>query len=91
MSSDLSAVLKGTQEYPDEDSEDLTDEEVAAAIETEGTEDIVAGTTVPCECGGGVRILLHEFRRRKPHMYWRTTLECSHGHTTKRLFVTDWI
>lgn len=92
MSSDFSAVLKGTQEYPDEDSEDLTDEEVASAIETTGTEGIVSGATIPCpECSGVVRVLLHELRRRKPHLYWRTTLECVHGHTTVRLFITDWL
>ena len=90
---DLGAVLQGAQEYPEEDSEDLTDEEIASAIPSTGTDDIVAGIMVPgcSECGGKVRILSHDLRRRKPHLYWRATVECGQNHRTARLFEADWI
>lgn len=93
MLDDLGAVLNGTREYPDEDSEDLTDEEIAKAISTDNESGIVNTlSALRCgDCGGNVRIVLHELRRRRPHMYWRTTVECDGTHKTSRLFVTDWL
>ena len=41
MSSSLGAALKGAQEYPEEDSEDLTDAEISDAVSVESPTGIV--------------------------------------------------
>lgn len=94
MSSSLGAALNG--EYPEEDSEDLTDAEIAEAVSVAGPTDIVdhlAGLRCQtCEGEGKLHVLAHVFRRRKPHLYWRVTLGCKNGHQQHaKMFLTDWI
>ena len=93
MSSSLGAALKGAQEYPDEDSEDLTDEEISEAVHVEGPTGIVdylAG--MQCRtCSDKLRVREHVLRRRKPHLYWRVTLVCEQQHQQSTLFLTDWV
>ena len=91
LNSDLAVDLVG--KYPDDDSEDLTDEEIAAALPTSGESGIVrAIQALNCDlCGEPFSGNAHELRRRKPHLYWRVRLVCAKGHMVKRVFLADWL
>lgn len=82
-----------TGEYPEEDSEDLTDEEIAKAIPTVGTGDIVnVLQDLKCEvCNEPFVGHSHELRRRKPNLYWRVVSRCPQDHMDHRLFQVDWL
>lgn len=70
-----------------EDSEDLTDEEIASAIYTRDTTDIVRHIMeAQRPMGSPVR---HEIRRRSLKLYWRATIM---GDPDKvLLFHVDWL
>ena len=94
LSDDLGGVLGGVSEYPEEDSPDLADGEVFAALPTDNHSDIVQHlTSLTCgDCGEATtQVKSHKLLRRKPHMYWRVLLECAEGHPTTIVFESDWI
>lgn len=79
----------------DEDSPDLTDEEIEGAVETKDQNDFVRlleetlRPLVRPNVGGA--ILGHDLRRRKPHLYCRTRI-APHGEPDKVLvFQVDWL
>ena len=78
---------------PQEDSPDLTDEQVAQA---RGSSDLNA-LAVPINdsrCPQCERIGLdftYAVRRRKPHIYVVVTQRCSLNHSWDLIFETDWL
>jgi DNA-directed RNA polymerase subunit RPC12/RpoP len=73
------------------DSEDLTDIEVASAIQTTQQDDLVQnlrGAVCP-HCGSQVRPSGHSLRRRKGRLFWRVDLTCG-SHASARVFEADW-
>ena len=77
-----------TPELPDEDSPDLTDEEIGRAISTVNVDDLTQRITG--DLGPGSQLGAHELRRRKPHLYWRARLRTPEGERTL-IFLTDWL
>lgn len=78
---------------PEEDSTDLSDQEIQSALPTSGVSDIVTALrSTPCStCGLMTQIAKHSIRRRLPHLYWRVDLVCRNEHSTKKTFCADWI
>lgn len=80
---------------PEEDSEDLTDAEIASAEVTEDANHFVKvleetlRPMVRPNVGGAIQA--YELRRRKPHLYCRTRINF-HGEPDKVLvFRVDWL
>jgi hypothetical protein len=69
-----------------EDSNDLTDEEVASAVPVEG----MPVWDGPCPtCGGTIHRVEHWLRRRRPHLYARLSRTCVQGHVLTEVFRLD--
>lgn len=79
--------------YPDEDSPDLSDEEVAGAIQSQSPKDVGQLIHLSCSSCGATPMAFakHERRRRKPHHYWRVTLRCEAGHEVKKVLQMTWM
>lgn len=79
MSQDLHTLV----DLPEEDSSDLTDEEIAHSVEAgtpEALADYLLGTVKCLTCGGKVAVTQHQLRRRAPSHYARTLFVCQDGH-----------
>ena len=78
---------------PEEDHEDLTDEQIAKAVVTKGTEDfrkrLVLLSCTICKVPHAKQ--LHALRRRAPHLYSRTQATCPAGHEEEFIFLVDWL
>ena len=76
-----------------EDSPDLTDDQVAAAVPAADPEDVRAHLAgARCECGSPLLVQKHLLRRRAPHHYWRVHLRCaSQEHEVTVVYRTDWL
>lgn len=68
MSAHLESFLENP---PKEDSQDLSDDEVAGAVATDDAEDVVRFLREQ----GPIVILAHELRRRGDDLYWRVRIE----------------
>lgn len=81
--------------YPEEDSEDLTDQEIETALDVTGVVAWVMVLQAFCsscpECGGRMGVVTHALRRRKPNLFWRTTLKCGAGHDEQVTCRANWI
>jgi hypothetical protein len=83
--------------YPEENSLDLTDEEIAGATETLNPPDFrdkLHDALIHLSCGscGGPATKFHSsLKRRKPHVFSRTDLTCANGHTWRKTFQIDWL
>jgi hypothetical protein len=77
---------------PEDDSPDLTDEEIARALPTGGPDDLVPHLTgQKCECGQPMTVVKHEKRFRSPHLYWKAHLTCLEGHASHKVFQVTWL
>lgn len=76
-------------DLPDEDSDDLTDEEVAAAITSSGPKDIAAALAEVLQAGYEVQA--HERRRRGVQSFWRIRLVHPSGPDKVKVFRVDWL
>lgn len=83
----------------EEDSEDLTDEEVERAVVATSPSAISQAALEPIkqitertEGIPGHRLTVkHELRRRKPHLYWRLRLTSSEVAEEVLVFRADWL
>lgn len=80
---------------PEEDSEDLTDEEIAGALETTDSnhfvklfEELLRPAVRPNVTGV---VQSYQLRRRKPHLYCRATLGFSGEPDKVVIFRVDWL
>lgn len=85
-----------TNEYPEENSPDLTDEDIVSAIETDGVGYFTHETSplllLSCpSCGGPIVSTGYAVRRRKPDLFLRTTLACEMGHKVVKHFKVNWM
>lgn len=88
-----------TMPPPEEDSEDLTDEEIENAIETESEDDMAKKVVAELSPGhaslgkSDARYALHrqELRRRKPHLYNRVSLCCAGEPDKVLVYRVDWL
>ena len=75
--------------FPDEDSPDLADEDIAKAIPITSYSDV---TRYPCPTCGNVNPVRekHARKRRKPNNYSKVTIhyECGHDSSNLYLFTT---
>jgi hypothetical protein len=76
---------------PEEDSPDLTDEEIERAVPTDGPRDISRGVLADFQESPGIQLEGHELRRRKPHLYWRVKLLSAAGVPRTLIFQADWL
>jgi hypothetical protein len=78
---------------PEDDSEDLTDGQIAQAVETTGSKDFgERQARLSCTtCGARHGTLSHALRRRAPHLYSRTEATCEAGHQEMFVFLVDWL
>lgn len=80
---------------PEEDSLDLTDAEIAAAVETKDSTDFIRlleeniRPYLRPNVAGAIKS--HELRRRKPHLYCRTRLALDGEPDKVLLFRVDWL
>jgi hypothetical protein len=81
------------KQLPEEDSEDLTDEQVAQAVETKGQADLTVRLVhLSCStCGALHEAVDHALRRRAPHLYSRTKAKCPAGHDEVFVYCVDWL
>jgi len=79
--------LEGLEE---EDSEDLTDEEISQAKEVGSAEEVASAIATHLHEKAS-RLIKHELRRRKPHLYWRVGLEMPDGSEEVLVFQVDWL
>lgn len=77
---------------PPEDSEDLTDVEVAHAVPTTDRRDLAHRIATALRISGPEFSLKgHELRRRKPHLYWRVRLVSAEEPDRVLVFRADWL
>jgi hypothetical protein len=80
---------------PNEDSEDLTDAEIEAAIVTNDSNDFVRHLEETIRPLGrpnvAAAIQKHQLRRRKPHLYCRTLIAVDGEPDKSILFQVDWL
>lgn len=62
------------QAPPQEDSEDLSDEEIERAVPTTGYKDLAEHLKEELQREPGLTVKSHERRRRGESLYWRTRL-----------------
>ena len=81
---------------PEEDSDDLTNEDILGSRLTGRVGDVVQYLqslrclgSVPCQA----RVILtgHALRRRGKNLYWRVSLCCPQGHPSQVTFQADWL
>lgn len=84
--------------YPNEDSTDLSDHEREGATPSRDLAEFTAllqeflrvGVCPTCQATS-LALSSHALRRRKPDLFWRTTLTCQAGHDIVRTFSTPWL
>jgi transposase len=79
---------------PEENSTDLTDEQVIKAILTTNEDGVVSKLSEEhnCpECGTRMHVEKHSLRRRTPHLYWIAWMACEAGHPVSITFRADWV
>lgn len=84
---------------PEENSPDLTDEEVSQAVPTTSESEftkLVAAELTPGHASvgkGDARYALHkhELRRRTPNLYWRVYLGCPGEPDKVLVYQVDWL
>lgn len=79
--------------YPEEDSPELRDDEVAQAVPTGKLDDLVPlmNRHICPRCGKKVAVEGHKLLRRKPHLFWQVRFKCTTGHPSALLFQTTWL
>lgn len=75
--------------HPDDDSEDLTDEEIGSAIPLANPEELAERLRPDVEAG--FQVSGYEQRRRKPHFYWRVRLTGPESVEKVLVFRPSWI
>ena len=82
-----------TDTPPEEDSADLTNAEILAAVPTGQMTDLVRHLLAQTcsECPSRLLVAGHALRRRAPHLYWRVTARCAQGHFAQATYQTDWL
>jgi hypothetical protein len=77
----------------DEDSPDLTDEDIRQAQPTGGADDVVQAlkNLSCCSCAARPEPTSYALRRKASHFYWKVGLRCLEGHERILVFQTDWI
>lgn len=76
---------------PPEDSEDLSVEEAAQAVETVSQDDLAAKIKAALSESPGYEVASHQLRRRSPHLYWRTFLRAPGESARMLIFQVDWL
>ena len=78
---------------PDEDSTDITEQQIRSAVKTDNPAELVrhmAYLLCP-KCGAQPLLLRHVLRRRAPDLYSRTCCTCANGHVEYFVFRVNWI
>lgn len=79
----------------EEDSADLTDEEIATAVVTERPDEtlplLLDRRCLAQGCDGTLRPESAALRRRRPHLYMRVTLSCPQGHRENLVIRISWV
>lgn len=78
-------------EIPEEDSEDLLDSEIQQATVTTDVKDLSKRIAEYLQEHRGHQITSFEFRRRKPHLYWRSKIQPPTGPVEVLIFQIDWL
>lgn len=75
------------------DSEDLTDEEVKSAISVASVDAMinVLRETRCSQCNQPIEVVSQALRRRVPFLYNRVILHCAENHDQVIIFRTDWL
>lgn len=75
---------------PKEDSEDLTDDEVAGALEAETSSDVARRVRQEIQ-ESPFTVKAHELRRRGDSLFWRVRLVAGGGVEKALVFRADWL
>jgi hypothetical protein len=76
---------------PEEDSPDLTDEEIERAIFTKDDKELARILTDTIKRNRNFALKDHELRRRGRHLYWRATLVANQEPNKVLVFSVDWL
>lgn len=79
------------EDPPKEDSPDLTDDEVEAAVDTRDAEDLAKLTAKAVAQDTEFTVTGHELRRRGDHLFWRTRLVAGGEPDKVLVFRVDWL
>lgn len=79
--------------FPDEDSKDLTAEEIEQAIVTTNVDALIASLRgqMCSTCQQEFADAAYKLLRRSPFYYSRMRMFCRHGHSNTLLFRIDWL
>jgi RNase P subunit RPR2 len=77
---------------PQDDSSDLTEEEIGRALATGSPADMAQKLSgqVCRVCGESLFTVRQQKRRRSPHIYSRVTLTCPNNHWITQLYQVTW-
>ena len=75
----------------DEDSPDLSGDEVERAVKTVSPADLAHRLSQQVRSHPGWKLASHELRRRKPHLYWRNRMTSPDGEELVLIYVVDWL
>lgn len=78
---------------PQQDSDDLSQDEVECSMTAAGVEVIIEELRdAKCSsCKQRLEPRSHELRRKSPHLYWRAKLQCEANHKETRVFRVGWL
>lgn len=80
------------EDPPKEDSEDLTDEEIAQAVPTQDAKELAQHLIEELRRREGLAVQRHELRRRGEHLFWRSHLVVGPAEPERvMIFKVDWL
>lgn len=80
-----------SEEPPKEDSDDLTDDEIEAAVETRGPDDLAHLVCEAIKESRKFTVDAHELRRRGEHLYYRCHMVCAQEPDRVLIYRVDWL
>lgn len=79
-------------DFPDDDSQDLSPEELKSCIIVENMGELAKAMILSCpDCSETLKPSHFERKRLKPDHYIRARFSCSNNHKVSRLFKVNWL
>lgn len=80
-----------TEDPPEEDSEDLTDDEIELAVATNNPDDLAQLICSAIKESRKFTLQSHELRRRGARLFWRSRLVCAREPDRVLIYGVDWL
>jgi hypothetical protein len=79
------------EDLPQEDSPDLTDDEIVVAVPTENKDELTQAMVDAIKHHMGSSFEVHELRRRGEHLYMRSKMRTDREPNKTLIFRVDWL